>query len=71
MNTEMRKLEIAVWETNLIKIHFQIMKQIFQGLVALQLHTSWQEIFEFRETHIGNFPSIRNIFAVYFASKKN
>lgn len=29
------------------------MKQIFQGLVALQLHTTWQEIYEFRETHIG------------------
>lgn len=34
-------------------INFQIMKQIFQGLVALQLHTTWQEIYEFRETHIG------------------
>lgn len=32
---------------------FQIMKQIFQGLIAMQLHTTWQEIFEFREAHIG------------------
>ncbi|XP_055302743.1 protein tamozhennic isoform X1 [Sitodiplosis mosellana] len=32
----------------------QIMKQIFQGLIAMQLQTTWQEIFEFRETHIGS-----------------
>lgn len=30
------------------------MKQIFQGLIAMQLQTTWQEIFEFRETHTGN-----------------
>lgn len=31
-----------------------MMKEIFQGLIAMQLQTTWQEIFEFRETHIGN-----------------
>lgn len=31
------------------------MKQIFQGLIAMQLQTTWQEIFEFRETHIGKY----------------
>lgn len=30
------------------------MKQIFQGLIAMQLQTNYKEIFEFRETHIGN-----------------
>lgn len=29
------------------------MKQIFQGLVAMQMQTTWQEIYEFRETHVG------------------
>lgn len=38
------------------------MKQIFQGLIAMQLQTTWQEIFEFRETHTGNifFNSFNN-----------
>lgn len=29
------------------------MKEIFQGLIAMQLQTTWQEIYEFRETHTG------------------
>ncbi|XP_031618892.1 protein tamozhennic isoform X1 [Contarinia nasturtii] len=34
-------------------VECQIMKQIFQGLIAMQVQTTWQEIFEFRETHTG------------------
>lgn len=29
------------------------MKQIFQGLTTMRLQTTWQEIYKFRETHIG------------------
>lgn len=35
-------------------VECQIMKQIFQGLIANQVQTTWQEIYEFRETHTGN-----------------
>lgn len=34
-------------------VECQIMKQIFQGLIANQVQTTWQEIYEFRETHTG------------------
>lgn len=34
-------------------VECQIMKQIFQGLIANQIQTTWQEIYEFRETHSG------------------
>lgn len=33
----------------------QIMKQIFHGLTEMQLQTTWQEIFRYRETHIGEY----------------
>lgn len=46
------------------------MKQIFQGLIAMQLQTNYKEIFEFRETHIGNpFFSVLNrhfSYKIYF-----
>lgn len=34
-------------------VECQIMKQIFLGLTASELSCSWQDIFNFRETHIG------------------
>lgn len=48
-----KKNQILREHTTTIDVQFQIMKQIFQGLIAMQLQTNWQEIFEFRETHIG------------------
>lgn len=43
------------------------MKQIFQGLTAMQIQTTWQEIFEFREMHIGKMKNkklLKNL--IYF-----
>lgn len=36
-------------------VYLQIMKQIFLGLTTLQYQTTWQEIFRYREMHIGSF----------------
>jgi hypothetical protein len=34
-------------------VECEIMKQIYSGLTAKQLSSSWLEIFNFREKHIG------------------
>lgn len=34
-------------------VECEIMKQIYSGLTAKQLSTSWLEIFSYREKHIG------------------